>query len=193
MSNFQHQYPERLQVVVAEVRAMQVDTSSCVHHRLGKWLVDLLLNNKRYYAEVEDVGYDRSTRAARSDEGFRLQDYETVGDLLENEFTGRTVATYCSGSGLAAETLHEAAVEIAGDALRAWLEVRLPGIYDFGDDGVLSQSNGFDSDKLCEALSDISSEYGFVEVFEAQPLLEVFNKHLPAVLALRAKVEHRAV
>lgn len=62
-----------------------------------------------------------------------------------------------------------------------------------GYDGALSQAQGFDSDLLCEALSDIGTEYGFVEVFAAQPLLDVFNKHLPAALALRAKGEHRAV
>ena len=171
---------------------MQSDTNSCVHQRLGQWLVNLLLDNKRYRVVVEDVGYDRSTRPVRSDDGFRLDDYKTVRDLLDNEYTGRTVATYCSGSGLAAETLHEAAVDVAGDALHEWLDARLPGIFDFGGDITLSQNLGFDSDTLCEALADINSEYGFVEVFEEQSLGDVFNKHFSAALALRSASAEKA-
>lgn len=171
---------------------MQMDTSSCMHHRLSQWLVGVLLDNKRYKAVVEDVGYDRSTWAVSSRDGYQMADYDTVGEILDNEFTGQTVATYCSGSGLAAQTLREAANEIASEALSEWLGERLPGLYDRDDKIVLEKNFDFDSDAVFDALTEIGTEYGFVEVFASRPLIDVWNKHLSAVLGLRAKDREKA-
>lgn len=70
----------------------------------GTWLARVILENHRGEAIEEWSPWDHSTRGQRSDDSFDLTPYETVGDFLDNEFTGGTCATYCSGSGLEAET-----------------------------------------------------------------------------------------
>lgn len=176
-----------LKIVVTEVLALQQSPESIIYQQLGAWLVGALLANERYDAEVVDVGYDCSSHAVRLAEGYRLDDYATVADFLDNAYTGNTLATYCSGSGLAAESYREAAWSFAHDALYAWLNERLPGLYDEGLDAGL----GFDTDDLCEALCGIGDEIAFVEAFSKRPLSAVWDAFLPTALEARHQARIR--
>jgi hypothetical protein len=172
-----------LQSLVEEVRELQVAQNSYVYRALGQWLVMVLLNNRRYTPEVCDVGYDRSTRAVAISEGFCMEDYGCVADLLDNEYTGRTVATYYSGAGLAAQTLREEASEIALEALTDWLRLREPKTLDSFEDSEL----GFSSDEMWDALSEIGSEGAFVHNFETRRVQDVWDEYLADAVDIRAK------
>jgi hypothetical protein len=176
-----------LQSIICELKAEIQNDKSTIYRELSCWLVDVLITNKRFNVEVCDVGYDRSTRAVASPAGFNLQDYSTVASLLETEFTGCTVPTFCSGAGLAAQTLDEAARELLFDLVFEWQKERLPELFE--DENNFQAQYGFDLDALSDCVCEELIEAQFYETFCQKTLLAVWNEFLPVTLLQRAEAQ----
>lgn len=69
-------------------------------------LTQILLYGRKVQVDRLDLGYDCSDYPTHTHQPYREEDYETVGDFLQ-EATGQTIATYLSGYGFHAETLEE--------------------------------------------------------------------------------------
>ena len=95
-----------------------------------KWLAGVLTNEDRYTVQWIDSGWDCSARCCATGEPFDLKHYLLVGDFLENEPTGNTVATYCSGHGLGAEYYESRAEEVAREILYALVTTDYPEVLD---------------------------------------------------------------
>lgn len=165
-------------------RALVADANSPIYKELGTWLVTVMLANNRYEAVIDDTGYDVSSRPQRRYESFQLSDYQIVSEVLQNELTGNTVATYCPGAGLAAESLEAAAIELARDWLYSWTRQQFPQLFE--GDGESIKTCGFTDDEVWELLSEVANEYLVVEVFGRRKLASVFSDYLPSALARRA-------
>lgn len=144
---------------------------------MGTWLADVLLDNQHAEVFTQDLGYDFSSYGHRTNKPFDLTQYENVGDFLACEATGNTVATYCSGSGFAAETYDNPAEEHAREAFIALVREKFPELLD--PDGWI---NDYVLDELYGAEC---SELHLMEHFKQINLMECFLSHLSAAIALR--------
>jgi len=70
------------------------------------WIVDIIQYQYRYEIEWIDAGYDCSSQAKCTHEGYNINDYQMVSDFLQ-ECNGNTYPTFISGMGLATETFEE--------------------------------------------------------------------------------------
>jgi hypothetical protein len=70
--------------------------------------------------EVVDVGYDVSTYPRRSSRPIDYSQFDTVQDFFDM-YTGNTIATFCSGSGFAAETFEDIFQEFVRDYIYDWI------------------------------------------------------------------------
>ena len=66
----------------------------------------IFLWGTKYDIKIIDVGYDISTHPVKTKKTFKIEDYKTVGDFIQ-ESTQNTIATYQSGSGLSAATYED--------------------------------------------------------------------------------------
>lgn len=75
--------------------------------------------------EVVDLGYDLSSYGYKTNKRFKLSNYKTVGDFLD-EPNGETEATHVSGMGFTAKTIKSEIFEFAEDlhseVVEKWLE-----------------------------------------------------------------------
>lgn len=182
---------EKLSDVVSEIvsaaKAFVADTNSDAYEQLGVWLVDIILSNHRYEQRVVDCGYDVSYYPYRIDEAYPLEDYDTVGDFLDHELTGNTVATYCSGSGIAPETLRAAAQSLAAELFSEWIYARFP---------VLRLDNveepAFESDDIWDVLfQHMADDSALMETFAHWNLAEVCVRYVRVTLAWRDEVRRQ--
>ncbi|MGM0380132.1 MAG: hypothetical protein ACQEQE_10335 [Bacillota bacterium] len=68
----------------------------------------IIIKNKKVVIDHSlDPKWDHSGRTREINESYNLQDYETFGDFLENEYNGTSIASYTSGMGLYHETYSE--------------------------------------------------------------------------------------
>jgi hypothetical protein len=142
---------------------------------LGAWLIDILITNDKYDEVIEDSGYDVSTRSRKSTESFDISEYDTVGDFLNNEVGPRTIATYCSGHGLAAQSRAWEAEELCGEVLRSWIKSSWP---QFVENGYIDEDL---MEELCEQLVDCE----FTRKFSEKNLAEMVSAYLPDAIEAR--------
>lgn len=144
---------------------------------LEYFVCDIVFLRAAHRLVVEDSGYDVSTRAAPTNEPLDVEEFFSVGDLLQNALSGNTRATYCSGSGFSAETwdsswdyealLHETVVEAVRSVAPDMLDDE--GQYVFYDF----------SERLCEELLDLRLS----ELFFELPLLPILRSRAEEYLA----------
>jgi hypothetical protein len=144
----------------------------------GNWLAHVILENRRGEAIEERSPWDYSTRGRPSNESFDLTEYETIGDFLDNELTGNTRATFCSGSGFAAETyasvFTEESWKMYGHCIRE-IAPKLAG----PEDGSIE-------DEVIDALSTEGvADYEMEEAFRRLPLQETFFRNMGKALEER--------
>lgn len=108
------------------------DARHPVYVALGAWFVDVVQTGKRYYAAVEDCGYDVSTFSRPLDVPFDLSQYQKMDEFLDLEIGPNTRATYTSGAGFLAETLDDVARDVCHEAFIAWTQGLYPGADFFG-------------------------------------------------------------
>lgn len=137
-------------------------------------LADVILENKRGTVQEESTLYDRSTRGKRSSEPFDLSLYQTVGDFLDNEYTGETIPTFISGHGFAGETYEDVFFEKMFDASRILLQQLI-------DQHLLQNIEMEDAQELFAEEGEIN----MMELFRSLPLQETFFRHLQPALAQR--------
>ena len=141
----------------------------------GRWLSRVILENHRGEAIEEWSPWDHSTRGQLSNESFDLTQYETVGDFLDNEFTGNTIATYCSGSGLAAETYAEAFQTESWQMYNDCVRHVAPALCRPEDGGI--------DDEVNDALAmEGVADYEMEESFRKLPLQETFFRSMGQAL-----------
>lgn len=147
---------------------------------LGVWLADVILNNQRGVV-VEDISdWDKSTRGQLSNESFDLSLYETVGEFLDEEFTGNTVATFDSGSGFAAETYSTLFTQDSWQAFNLLVRYVNPSLCDPSDGGI--------HDEVLDALStEGAADYEVEERFRSLPIRETFFRYMGAALEERER------
>ena len=85
-----------------------------------EWLADVVARETRSEVEVVDCGYDVSSYGRRRKAPFRIADFDTVADFLQ-EPTGQTQATYESGSGMRAEDYEEVFLQDAHEQICDWV------------------------------------------------------------------------
>ena len=100
---------------------------------LSVWLSLRILRNIKYVPVVIDSGYDVSTSGTKSSDRLDVSSYISVGQFLENEYTGETVPTHCSGSGLAAQTYDEAAYDEAISIIHDHINNNYPELFELDD------------------------------------------------------------
>ena len=178
------EFEKRLDAVADALLGMVKRNDGPVFKAMGVWLAEVILEDERGGAVVERTPWDHSSRGVRSSESFDLSLYETVGEFLDQEHTGQTIATYCSGAGLAAETFGDAFTQNClwpayGDGIRE-LAADL-----IDDDGSVP-------DEVLDGLvmRDVGDCH-FEQAFKELPLLETFTKHLQAAIASRAEEAKR--
>lgn len=123
---------------------------------------------------------DWSTHGTPSGESFDLTQYQTVGDFLEQEFTGNTRATYCSGSGLTAETYGDVFDYDSGDMYNDFIQKVTPALS--------SPDELYTDDRVGDALAmeDVAN-YDLESSFKQLPLQETFFRHLGEALGERSR------
>lgn len=159
--------------LINDLRAHYDREDNPIAHQLGLWIADHALNGTCSVIDYIDSGYDYSSYGRRTNEPYKVEDFETVEEFLE-EPSGNTNATFISGSGFAAEELSEEFEREVLDALTTWvsqqhrkkygLEVAdfdLPGWQEFWD-------------LVCDERLD--GVY-WHEVFAPKRLADVVNKH----------------
>lgn len=155
------------------------DPDNAIYRAAGTWLATCLLSNQRAEILVERTPWDISSYGQPTSEGFDLSQYESVGDFLDNESTGNTVATYLSGSGFAAELYAELLSDEVVSAYRDYLWNTYPELRDVEWEGALL-------DSAIDELEDRGvGGLLFEERFREMPLLECLTKHLSAALEQR--------
>ena len=87
----------------------------------GEWIVKAFKERTKVMTYKVDVGYDVSTYPRKTEQHFVLSDYTTVESFLD-EHANETIATYCSGSGLACATLDDILQRDLEDAGYCWLK-----------------------------------------------------------------------
>lgn len=137
-------------------------------------LVDVILENKRGIVQEERTPYDCSTRGKPSSDPFDLSLYQTVGDFLENEYTGDTRPTFLSGHGFAAERYSDVFFDKMFDAGRILLQQLI-------DQHLLQDIEMEDAQELFAEEGEIE----MMELFRSLPLQETFFRHLQPALAQR--------
>lgn len=94
------------------------DPDGELERRVGTWIAYTVRFSPRYDVKYVDLGYDCSAHVERSDYDLSSVYLETVSDFLAQP-NGHTIATYLSGSGLAASVYSDDLSEQVSDALHA--------------------------------------------------------------------------
>ena len=167
-----------LKQAALDIKHLMATPNNIVFAAWGRWLARVILENHRGEAIEEHTPWDYSTRGRLSNESFDLTQYETVGDFLDNEFTGNTCATYCSGAGLAAETyadvFDEEFLVMYNDCVRQVAP------------GLCSPENSFYDDEVGDALAmEGVDHYEMKESFRKCSLQETFFRSMGQALAER--------
>lgn len=161
-----------------DIKDLMATPNNIVFAAWGSWLARVILANHRGEAIEECSPWDYSTRGRLSNESFDLTLYETVGDFLDNEFTGNTCATYCSGSGLAAETY----ADVFNDELLVMYNDCVQQVAP----KLCSPENGFFDDEVGDALAmEGVAHYEMADSFRKLPLQETFFRSMGQALAER--------
>lgn len=128
---------------IDNIKRAMFDPHGVAMRHMGAWLGSIVMTRQKYEVEIVDVGYDCSSYPKKSNESFDLTKYTTVGDFLESECSGNTVATYASGSGIACEMFSDELQSVAYEAFYLSLEKNFPDIY-----SVYIKSKNYDIDGL---------------------------------------------
>jgi hypothetical protein len=127
-----------------------------------RWIQGLLRKELKSKIEYIDCGYDSSSHSRRTNKKYKLEDFETINDFL-NEPTGNTLATYISGHGFSAETWEDRCTEISHETLLEWLKEK-----DFY--ASLLDSDEMIDDKFWETLIKIDAcDLAWLEKFRKLP------------------------
>ncbi len=168
-----------IDTIASRLKELAEDEDNVIYQAVGRWLATCLLNDQRAEIVVEHTPWDISSYGQRTSEGFDLSQYETVGDFVDNEATGNTVATHLSGSGFAAELYAERLSDEVVSAYRDYLWKSYPELRDVEWEGALLDSaNDELEDRGVGGLL-------FEERFREMALLECLTKHLSAALEQR--------
>ena len=84
------------------------------------WLADAVAQETRSEVEVIDCEYDVSSYGHKTKDPFRIADFTTVSEFLQ-EPTGQTQATFEFGSGMRAEDYEERLLSDAHEQIRDWV------------------------------------------------------------------------
>lgn len=162
---------------------------------VGPYL-DRARSSRRYSVRVERLPWDISSYPEQTDQRHPWASYETLGDFLD-EPTGNTQATFCSGSGFAAETyademfcdvmsvIHGEAKRITQEDLRKALSTdfspdELEGMPSIGE--ILDYLPDDLSDAYCDQLENFTIE----EDVKNLPFREVLQRIRPQMMFLLA-------
>lgn len=177
-TNFQH----RLATVIQRLRTAIQDPDNEITRALGIWVTRVILENTRTGVIREETPWDCSTFAVRTADPFDLSEYKTIEDFLENEATGNTVATYCSGMGMLAEMystqFNEVALDLHTRMLRAMPEALDP-MWPAGIDDAIY-------DQVC--VSNLG-EHDFSRPIRAMAIEDCCEKYLSLAIEDRAAEE----
>lgn len=161
-----------------DIKHLMATPNNIVFAAWGRWLARVILENHRGEAIEEHTPWDHSTRGQRSDESFDLTPYETVGDFLDNEFTGGTCATYCSGSGLEAETYADRFSADSYESYNDCIRQTAPAL--------CKPEDGYFDDEVGDALAmEGVNLYEMESSFRNLPLQETFFRSMGQALAER--------
>jgi hypothetical protein len=138
---------------------------------VSNWFAYIILNNEKYIVDNSlDPTWDHSGRVVSADESFDLNDYETFGDFIENEYTGDSTASVNSGCGLYHTTYDESLDYMTYE----WLETQLkPVINDLieNENKYLIKWIGEEKQEIISSLEDID---GIIEEIHEDDLLGFF-------------------
>lgn len=161
-----------------EIKSLLTSPDNLVFAAWGNWLAHVILENRRGEVIEERSPWDYSTRGRPSGESFDLTQYETIGDFLDNEFTGNTRATFCSGSGLAAETYASVFTQESWKMYNCCVSEIAPDLVN-NEDGSIEEEV-IDA-LIMEDVADYELEKSFLQL----PLHETFFRHMGKALEER--------
>jgi len=97
------QYEQVAEIITPLVEAcFEEPLKSELDDQVAHYVTRLFLTRTRHKVRVVDSGYDISSHAVDTGEQYKLEDFETIGQFLNEPY--RTEATYESGSGFTAVT-----------------------------------------------------------------------------------------
>lgn len=176
-------FEQRLQEVAQAIRTMAADKQGHPFDRMGTWLAHAILENEHCEARVDKTPWDCSSYGHRTGQPIDISQYETVDDFLENEYTGNTTATFCSGSGFAAESYGSAITYVLWESYSELLRKLCPDLID---------PDGSVPDEVLDGLvMEDASDCLLDQAFREQPLLECFTKHMSTAILERAETERQ--
>lgn len=172
-------FENRIKEVAEDLKKMIASRSGPVFDALGTWFAKVILDNQRGQCRVERTPWDSSSYGCSSGESFDLSEHETVGEFLDNEYTGSTIATYCSGSGFSAETFGDSIQYVFRSVYDEMFKSKYPDLFDQDD---------FIPDEVRDSLERLDAEDClFEDTFRKMPLIECFTKYLGQAMILRAE------
>lgn len=139
---------ERIIPIAQTIAARWCDIITDLDHEdlrpVGRWIVDEAVNGEAFEIITVDSGYDVSTESRPTGRHHRIADFHTVESFLGTP-NGRTVPTYLSGSGLAADTLFTDYDEFVSGFLTEWVG-RQPETQCLDADGMYDLRNLIDAE-----------------------------------------------
>ena len=127
-----------------------------------RWIMRQCRDNRYVEVDIVDFGYDVSDSPRRTAASINFSLLSTVQDFLDL-YTGNTVATYCSGYGLRAETYEDRFEEFVRDYLSEW-------VYAHQLSNKIKGSDGNIVFEMFEYLCDNDcNEYDFINLFNQSP------------------------
>lgn len=171
------------QDIVEKIKKQLFDLNGECLTQLGVWLVDIILDDNKHELDVIDCGYDVSTYARKSDDGYDLSQYFKVQDFLDNEYTGNTKATHMSGSGMMAETYY---IHFRDEVDNLWFDY----IYGQFPEIKLRDDEGYMDDDVYDQLgSNKIDQYALLQYFGNLDLHMCYKLYLSKTLEVRKEWE----
>lgn len=174
--------------IASELRALAEQPDNSIYRALGTWLAHCLIDGEHSAIRVDLSPWDVSSYGAPTGEPFDLSQYLKVGEFLDGEATGSTIATYVSGSGFAAEMYSERFDQLALEAFSKLVFQDYPELRDLDDPGVPR----LDDDAYEQLLDAGVDESLFAERFRSWPLMDTYTKYLQYALQERAEEQRKA-
>jgi hypothetical protein len=162
------EYEARIIAVAAKLRTMAETGEGPIYQKLGTWLSRVALEERHAEEVVIESPGDTSLYARRTNEPFCLGLYETVQEFLNAECTGNTVATYCSGHGIGAESYMDIFPGKCLSALCGTLREDYPDL-------VESDGRGISDEILDSLLMEGADEFLFYGPFLERPLRDTIS------------------
>ena len=86
---------------------------------VAEWFCEIILTqNKKYVCHMHDPPWDSSGRIIETDEEYNLEDYDTLSDFVEQEYTGESTPSFMSGCGLFFDNYDEELEDLTNSWIR---------------------------------------------------------------------------